>query len=199
MAAGIDSSHYPDYHRASENLSMRTSIRRTSSTAGAGNGIGQESPQQQAAADREALLIWLKSATELLTVWREHLERHAARPIREAEIEIFIERLLEINSDVAANLHTEDSLLSRLGYAGGVATWKSELAEPWQLLMDAVYPYSNALRRIDISNLKDPVRIVEFEEITYVRSKVIRRPFAQYRKELEEQIVAIQNLLERGK
>jgi hypothetical protein len=200
MAAEVDNSQYSSYRRASKQLSLRTSIRRTSPTAPTGIKPGQESPEQQAAEDREVLLNWIRLATELLTVWHEHFTRRADLPIERAEIEKFIVRLSEVKNDIAENLYSADSILSRLGYAERVALWEVELAGPWEQLTDALYPYRNSLRRVNLASLRDnPAGAMEFDEIAYVKSKAIRQLFAQYRNELGEQVAAIQNLLEHGR
>jgi hypothetical protein len=195
----VDNSVYPGLSGASNELSIRASIRRASPATGAENGASQEPPEQQEAADRAAILKWLKWATELLTVWYEHLTAHATRPISYAEVERLIDRLLKVSADMTMHFHKEDSLLSLLGYAEKIIIWRAELVAPWEPLMDAVYPYRNALRRVDFTKLRDnPAKDLEFEYAAYLRSKEIRRLFAEYREQVSAQLAAIQSVVEHG-
>jgi hypothetical protein len=195
----VDSSCYSSLNAASKELSLRTAIRRASPPTEAGDGASPESPEQQEAADRAALLKWLKWATELLAVWHEHLTTYADHPIDYAEVELLIERLLKVRADMATHFYKEDSLLSLLDYAEKVNIWKAELVAPWELLKDALYPYRNALRRVDFTKLRDnPAKDLEFEYAAYLRSKEIRKLFAEYKEQVSAQLTAIRGVVEHG-
>jgi hypothetical protein len=199
MTAGVDDSAALSYDAASINCSVRASPRRASPTSHPGDGTAAESPEQQTAADRAALLRLLESITELLTVWHDHLTATHDRPIEHAEVERFVERLEKIDDDIMAHIFGEDSLLSRLGYSVQVDTRETSPAGPRDQLMTVLYPYRNALRRTDLSSLRDdPVKAMEFEDLAYRRSKDIRKHFAEYRKRLNEQLSSVRDLLEHG-
>jgi hypothetical protein len=183
----------PAFHRSSENL--RESIRRPSPSG----EVGQESSPQQDVVKRAALLEWLARTPELLEVWQEHFDRNSRRRIRRAEIEVFLEKMERVNDDVEGYLYSEVSLLSRLGYGEEARAWKAELAEPFEVLTEALYPYNNALAEIEDDYRKDPAKIVAFEKIAYMESKQIRLRFARYKSDLDKQIVAIRGLIQHGK
>jgi hypothetical protein len=135
----------------------------------------------------------------LLKVWHEHLTIYDDRPIEHAEIEHFVEHVQKIRADMITYVYREDSLLSRLGYAAKVVPWEAELAGPWELLTNVLYPYRNALRRVDLTSLRDnPAKAMEFEDRAYLRSKEIRMLFAEYRKRVSAQLTTIRDLLEHG-
>jgi len=183
----------PAFVRSSENL--RGSVRRPLPSG----EVGQESSREQDAVEHAALLDWLTKTPDLLNVWQEHFDRNSRRRIRRAEIEVFLERMERVNDDVEGYLYSDVSLLSRLGYGELASAWKAELAEPFEVLTEAVYPYSNALAEIEDDYRKDPAKIVAFEKIAYMESKLIRRRFARYKSDLDRQIVAIQDLIQHGK
>lgn len=183
----------PAFVQSSENL--RGSVRRPSPSG----EVGQEPSRQQAAVEHAALLDWLTRTPELLNVWQEHFNKNSRRWIRRAEIEVFLEKMERVNDDVEGYLYGEVSFLSRLGYGELASAWKAELAEPFELLTDAVQPYSNALTEIEDDYRKDPAKIMAFEKVAYTESKLIRRRFTRYKSDLDKQIVAIQGLIQDGK